>query len=54
MFAASVERPYGDRPLTAEANRLMDRLPGYRVEIIAGLIIVSPPPTVLTPALCPG
>jgi len=44
MFAASVERPHDDRPLIAEANRLMDRLPGYRVEIIGGLIIVSPPP----------
>ncbi|MEU0070858.1 Uma2 family endonuclease [Streptomyces sp. NPDC006332] len=44
MSAASVERPHGDRPLTAEANRLMDRNPGYRVEIIAGQILVSPPP----------
>ncbi|WP_405931235.1 Uma2 family endonuclease [Streptomyces sp. NBC_00827] len=44
MSAASVERPHGDRPLIAEANRLMDRNPGYRVEIIGGLIIVSPPP----------
>ncbi|MEV0217925.1 Uma2 family endonuclease [Streptomyces sp. NPDC050704] len=46
MSAASVERPYGDRPLIAEANRIMDRLPGYRVEIIGGMIIVSPPPNV--------
>lgn len=44
MSAASVERPYGDRPLIAEANRLMERNPGYRVEIIGGQIIVSPPP----------
>ncbi|MEU0743674.1 Uma2 family endonuclease [Streptomyces sp. NPDC006134] len=44
MSAASVERPHGDRPLIAEANRLMDRLPGYRVEIIGGQILVSPPP----------
>ncbi|MEV2216171.1 Uma2 family endonuclease [Streptomyces sp. NPDC050997] len=44
MSAASVERPHDDRPLIAEANRIMDRLPGYRVEIIGGLIIVSPPP----------
>ncbi|MEV7343251.1 Uma2 family endonuclease [Streptomyces sp. NPDC093544] len=46
MSAASVERPHGDRPLIAEANRLMDRNPGYRVEIIGGTIIVSPPPNV--------
>jgi Uma2 family endonuclease len=44
MSAASVERPHDDRPLIAEANRLMDRNPGYRVEIIGGLIVVSPPP----------
>ena len=44
MSAASVERPHGDRPLIAEANRLMDRNPGYRVEIIGGQILVSPPP----------
>ncbi|RVU18286.1 Uma2 family endonuclease [Streptomyces antnestii] len=43
MSAASVERPAGDRPLTAEANRLMDRNPGYRVEIIGGQILVTPP-----------
>ncbi|MCX4698405.1 Uma2 family endonuclease [Streptomyces sp. NBC_01352] len=46
MSAASVERPHGDRPQIAEANRIMDRLPGYRVEIIGGLLIVSPPPNV--------
>ncbi|POX54244.1 hypothetical protein C3489_14030 [Streptomyces sp. Ru71] len=44
MSAASVERPHGDRPLIAEANRIMDRLPGYRVEIIGGTIVVTPPP----------
>ena len=44
MSAAAVERPHGDRPLIAEANRLMDRLPGYLVEIIGGQILVSPPP----------
>ncbi|MPY61869.1 Uma2 family endonuclease [Streptomyces spongiae] len=43
MSAASVERPHGDRPLIAEANRLMDRNPGYRVEIIGGTIVVTPP-----------
>nr|WSY52333.1 Uma2 family endonuclease [Streptomyces sp. NBC_00886] len=44
MSAAPVEQPHGDRPLTAEANRIMERLPGHRVEIIGGLILVSPPP----------
>lgn len=44
MSAAAVERPHSDRPLITEANRLMDRLPGYRVEIIGGQLIVSPPP----------
>ncbi|MFE9027305.1 Uma2 family endonuclease [Streptomyces iakyrus] len=44
MSAAAVERPYGRRPLIAEANRLMERNPGYRVEIIGGQILVSPPP----------
>ncbi|MEV7883239.1 Uma2 family endonuclease [Streptomyces sp. NPDC002817] len=43
MSAASVERPHDDRPLISAANRLMDRNPGYRVEIIEGLIVVSPP-----------
>ncbi|MEU3842441.1 Uma2 family endonuclease [Streptomyces sp. NPDC028635] len=44
MSAASVERPHGDRPLISQANRLMDRNPGYRVEIIGGQIVVTPPP----------
>lgn len=44
MAAASVERPHDARPLIAQANRLMDRNPGYRVEIIGGQILVSPPP----------
>ncbi|GGT86440.1 Uma2 family endonuclease [Streptomyces coeruleorubidus] len=44
MSAAAVERPYGKRPLIAEANRLMERNPGYRVEIIGGQILASPPP----------
>ncbi|MDX3642632.1 Uma2 family endonuclease [Streptomyces sp. MB09-02B] len=43
MSTASVERPHGDRPLIAEANQVMDRLPGYRVEIIGGTIVVTPP-----------
>lgn len=44
MSTASVERPHEERPLIAEANRLKDRNPGYRVEIIGGQILVSPPP----------
>ncbi|WP_030345657.1 Uma2 family endonuclease [Streptomyces sp. NRRL S-1022] len=44
MSAASVERPHEYRPLIAEANRLMERNPGNRVEIIGGQILVSPPP----------
>jgi Uma2 family endonuclease len=44
MSAASVERPHENRPLIAEANRLMDRNPGYRVEIIGGQLVVTPPP----------
>ncbi|MFI2202315.1 Uma2 family endonuclease [Streptomyces sp. NPDC020192] len=44
MSAAAVERPHGERPLIAEANRLMERNPGYRVEIIGGQILVSPAP----------
>jgi Uma2 family endonuclease len=44
MSAAPVEQPHGDRPLITEANRLADRNPGNRVEIIGGLIIMSPPP----------
>ncbi|WP_406474167.1 Uma2 family endonuclease [Streptomyces sp. NBC_01615] len=43
MSAASAERPHSDRPLIAEANRLMDRNPGYRFEIIGGQILASPP-----------
>ncbi|NEC91903.1 Uma2 family endonuclease [Streptomyces sp. SID12501] len=44
MSAASVERHHGDRPLIAEAHRLMERNPGNRVEIIGGQILVSPSP----------
>ncbi|GAA3158719.1 Uma2 family endonuclease [Streptomyces virens] len=40
------ERSHDERPLIAEANRLMDRLPGYRVEIIGGQLLVTPPPDV--------
>ncbi|MFG3100414.1 Uma2 family endonuclease [Streptomyces sp. NPDC048182] len=44
MSAASVERPFDEHSLIAEANRIMDRNPGYRVEIIGGQILMSPPP----------
>ncbi|MFC7262648.1 Uma2 family endonuclease [Streptomyces lutosisoli] len=44
MSAASAERSHGDRQLIAEANRLVDRNPGYRFEIIGGQILASPPP----------
>ncbi|MFF1694265.1 Uma2 family endonuclease [Streptomyces sp. NPDC058257] len=50
MSAGAAERPHGDpsgeRPLLAEANLLMDRNPGHRVEIIGGQITVTPPPDV--------
>ncbi|MFD5626185.1 MULTISPECIES: Uma2 family endonuclease [unclassified Streptomyces] len=46
MSAAPVEQPHGDRSLIAEANRIMDRLPGRRVEIIGGQILVTPSPDV--------
>ncbi|MBT2544564.1 Uma2 family endonuclease [Streptomyces sp. ISL-44] len=49
MSTAPVEHPeYADeeRPLTLleEADQLMERLPGYRVEIIGGILTVTPPP----------
>jgi Uma2 family endonuclease len=46
MSAAAVERPHERRPRTLfeVANDIMDRMPGYRVEIIGGQIVVSPPP----------
>ncbi|MFI6049099.1 Uma2 family endonuclease [Streptomyces violascens] len=43
MSAAPAERPHSEWPLLDEANRLMERLPGYRVEVIGGQIIVTPP-----------
>lgn len=50
MSAAAAERPHddlsGERSLLAEANLLMDRNPGHRVEIIGGQITVTPPPDV--------
>ncbi|MFF4017577.1 Uma2 family endonuclease [Streptomyces sp. NPDC001843] len=46
MSAAPVEPPHGDRALIAQANRVMERLPGHRVEIIEGQICVTPPPDI--------
>ncbi|MEU2099301.1 Uma2 family endonuclease [Streptomyces globisporus] len=51
------------KPLIEAANRLMDRLPGYRVEIIDGMLSVAPLrdgphadalTTVMLPLLSPG
>ncbi|OCC08551.1 Uma2 family endonuclease [Streptomyces sp. PTY087I2] len=44
MPTAAVDRPGADepKPLIEAANRLMDRLPGYRVEIIDGMLTVAP------------
>ncbi|MEU6954422.1 Uma2 family endonuclease [Streptomyces sp. NPDC045714] len=46
MSAAAVEHPGDDEPetLLETANRLMEQLPGHRVEIIGGVITVAPPP----------
>jgi Uma2 family endonuclease len=46
MSAASVERPFDDEPfsLTAIADEIMERHPGYRVEIIGGHLLVTPSP----------
>ncbi|MBT2405709.1 MULTISPECIES: Uma2 family endonuclease [unclassified Streptomyces] len=47
MSAAAVEHPFADEPpenLLETANRLMEKLPGHRVEIIGGVITVAPPP----------
>ncbi|MGW2096107.1 Uma2 family endonuclease [Streptomyces olivaceoviridis] len=47
MSAASVEQPFdADEPfsLTAIADEIMERHPGYRVEIIAGHLLVTPSP----------
>ncbi|KIZ14332.1 Uma2 family endonuclease [Streptomyces natalensis] len=47
MSAAAVERPYArDRkPLTLleQADQLSEQLPGYRVEILGGVLTVTPP-----------
>ena len=47
MSAASVEQPFDDdQPfsLTAIADEIMERHPGYRVEIIGGHLLVTPAP----------
>ncbi|MEU1371037.1 Uma2 family endonuclease [Streptomyces sp. NPDC005803] len=46
MSAAAVEHPCDDEPepLLETANRLTEQHPGYRVEIIGGVITVAPPP----------
>lgn len=56
MSAAAVEHPCDDEPETQleTANRLMDQLPGHRVEIIGGVITVAPPRTARTPARSPS
>ncbi|WP_455352718.1 Uma2 family endonuclease [Streptomyces sp. SYSU K217416] len=46
MSAAAVEHPWDGKPeaLLETANRLMEQHPGYRIEIIGGVITVAPPP----------
>ncbi|PCG81685.1 hypothetical protein CIB93_33960 [Streptomyces sp. WZ.A104] len=46
MSAAAVEHPCDGEPetLLETANRLIEQLPGHRVEIIGGLVTVAPPP----------
>lgn len=46
MSAAAVEHPCDGEPesLLETANSLMEQHPGYRVEIIGGVITVAPPP----------
>ncbi|MEU2247014.1 Uma2 family endonuclease [Streptomyces sp. NPDC019224] len=46
MSAAAAEHPCDDgpEPLLVTANRLAEQNPGYRVEIIGGVITVAPPP----------
>lgn len=46
MSAAAVEHPCDGEPptLLQEANSLSEQLPGYRVEIIGGILTVTPPP----------
>jgi Uma2 family endonuclease len=46
MSAAAVEHPCDGEPesLLETANWLMEQHPGYRVEIIGGVVTVAPPP----------
>ncbi|WP_046733588.1 Uma2 family endonuclease [Streptomyces humi] len=46
MSAAGIEQPFDDEPfsLTAIADEIMERHPGYRVEIIGGHLLVTPSP----------
>ncbi|MFE5240960.1 MULTISPECIES: Uma2 family endonuclease [unclassified Streptomyces] len=46
MSAAAVEHPCDDgpEPMLVTADRLIERLPGHRVEIIGGVITVAPRP----------
>ncbi|WP_240137817.1 Uma2 family endonuclease [Streptomyces sp. MUM 178J] len=46
MSAAAVEHPCHDEPATLleAADELTEQLPGYRVEIIGGILTVTPPP----------
>ncbi|TXL87388.1 Uma2 family endonuclease [Streptomyces sp. IB2014 016-6] len=46
MSAAAAEHPYDGAPesLLEAADSLMERQPGFRVEIIGGVITVAPPP----------
>ncbi|MEU9240436.1 Uma2 family endonuclease [Streptomyces sp. NPDC048385] len=48
MSAAAIEQPFDDEPfsLTVIADEIMERHPGYRVEIIGGHLLVTPPPDV--------
>ncbi|WP_274561719.1 Uma2 family endonuclease [Streptomyces spiramyceticus] len=48
MSAAAVEQPPNAEPSTLleAANQLMEQNPGFRVEIIGGVIIVTPPPDI--------
>ncbi|MEU5302256.1 Uma2 family endonuclease [Streptomyces noursei] len=47
MSAAAVERPHAPahKPLTLleQADQLMEQLPGFRVEILGGVLTVTPP-----------
>ncbi|GES30326.1 Uma2 family endonuclease [Streptomyces angustmyceticus] len=44
MSAAAVEHPHdGKSALLREAERLAEKLPGYRIEIIGGELTVTPP-----------